>query len=51
MGIGFYNVKCYRLTKETIKNLEKISQREGLTYNLLFRKLIDAYNSNKGKSL
>lgn len=45
-----YELKSFRLNKETIKNLEKIKGEKGLSYNLLFWEFIKQHNQGKIKN-
>lgn len=38
-----YNLKCYRLSPKTIKNLEKLKLESGLSYNMLFTALYNSF--------
>lgn len=42
-----YTTKSYRLSEETKRNLEELSFKEKLSYNLLFSRLINNYNNKK----
>ncbi len=40
-----YPLKSYRLSEETIKNLEKIKKEKGISYNMLFVKLLNKWKN------
>lgn len=38
-----YLLKSYRLSNETVSSLDELKNKTGLSYNLLFRKLLEHY--------
>lgn len=44
-----YKNKSFKLNKETIKNLERIKEKEGKTWNMIFLNLIKLYNKSNMK--
>ena len=42
-----YPLKSYRLSEKTIKNLEKLKKKFGVSYNMLFTRFINKYKNGK----
>lgn len=41
-----YKLKSYRLDDKIIKQLEELRYKNDITYNLLFKELIERYDKN-----
>lgn len=46
---GLYPIYSFRLNKETYELLLKTHLKSGLSYNLLFKKMIELYDNEENK--